>query len=61
MDNLPKDPDMLLSYLNMKLRDSYSSVDELCEDMNLSQEEFSRLLTDAGLEYFPDGGRFVRI
>ena len=61
MDNLPKDPDILLSFLNMKLRDAYSSVDELCEDMDLSQEDFSKLLADAGLEYFPEGGRFVKI
>ena len=31
--NLPNDPFILLSLINMKLRDSYPSLDELCEDI----------------------------
>ncbi|MGN1246780.1 MAG: DUF4250 domain-containing protein, partial [Muribaculaceae bacterium] len=30
MENLPKDPMMLMSFINMKLRDCYPSLDELC-------------------------------
>ena len=30
MDNLPQDPAMLFSFINMKLRDEYPSLDELC-------------------------------
>ena len=33
---LPDDPMMLFSMVNMKLRDCYHSLDELCDDMNLS-------------------------
>ena len=29
---LPEDPMMLFSFINMKLRDNYSSLDELCDD-----------------------------
>jgi hypothetical protein len=29
---------MLFSVINMKLRDCYSSLDELCEDMNVNKE-----------------------
>ena len=36
---LPKDPMMLFSVINMKLRDCYSSLDELCEDMNVDKDE----------------------
>ena len=36
---LPKDPMMLFSVINMKLRDCYSSLDELCEDMNVNKDE----------------------
>lgn len=36
---LPKDPMMLFSVINMKLRDCYSSLDELCEDMDVSRED----------------------
>ena len=31
---LPEDPMMLFSFINMKLRDNYSSLDELCDDMH---------------------------
>ena len=34
---LPKDPIMLLSMVNMKLRDRYASLDALCEDMDVSK------------------------
>ncbi len=61
MENLPKDPDILLSFLNMKLRDSYSTIDEMCDDMDWDKDDFSKLLADAGLEYFSEGGRFVKI
>ncbi len=33
MDNLPKDPNILLSYINTKLRDDYTSLDALCDDL----------------------------
>mgnify|MGYP000074440587 CR=1 FL=1 len=35
---LPKDPMMLFSFINTKLRDCYSSLDELCDDMNVNKE-----------------------
>ena len=49
--SLPKDPFMLLSVINMKLRDYYSSLDALCEDMNESREEIEKTLKNAGFEY----------
>ena len=30
---LPQDPAVLLSYVNMKLRDSYPSLAALCDDL----------------------------
>lgn len=36
---IPNDPVMLLSFINMKLRDQYSSLDLLCDDLNISKEE----------------------
>ena len=36
---LPQDPAMLLSYVNMKLRDQYASLDDLCDDLDISKEE----------------------
>ena len=48
---LPKDPMMLFSVINMKLRDCYSSLDELCEDMNVNKDELVNQLKAAGFEY----------
>lgn len=32
------DPNMLLSIINLKLRDFYSSLDALCEDLDLDKD-----------------------
>lgn len=43
--DLPKDPMMLYSVVNTKLRDYYSSLEAMCEDMNLSQQELEETLS----------------
>ncbi len=48
---LPKDPMILLSYVNTKLRDDYPSLDALCEDMDLDREELERTLAEVGFVY----------
>ncbi len=55
---LPQDPAMLMSLINMKLRDNYSSLEELCEDMDISREELLKRLGDAGFEYSEENRRF---
>ena len=55
---LPKDPAMLLGTVNMKLRDSYSSWEALCEDMGVSPEEKKRMEEKlAGIDYRYDAKR----
>ena len=39
---LPDDPMMLFSMVNMKLRDCYHSLDELCDDMKAAGFEYSK-------------------
>ncbi|MCR5671565.1 MAG: DUF4250 domain-containing protein [Butyrivibrio sp.] len=59
---LPQDPIMLLSVLNMKLRDSYGSFDALCEDMEIGEakrEEIVKKLADAGFSYDDERNAFV--
>ena len=56
---LPKDPIMLLSMINMKLRDQYASLDALCEDMDVSREEIVRTLAEVGYEYDENQNRFA--
>lgn len=48
---IPQDPFMLLSFVNMKLRDQYTSLDELCDDLNVTREELDTVLQPAGFEY----------
>ena len=56
---LPKDPIMLLSMVNMKLRDRYASLDALCEDMDVSREEIVRTLEQVGYVYNAQTNQFV--
>ena len=42
--NLPEEPMMLYSFINMKLRDSYPSLDALCEDLNVEKDDIVRKL-----------------
>ncbi len=58
MNNLPKDPIMLMSVINMKLRDFYPSLDALCEDMDLDRSELEESLGKAGFEYNESQNRF---
>ncbi len=56
--DLPKDPFMLFSVINMKLRDGYSSLDSLCEDMDLNRSELEETLKNAGFEYNESQNQF---
>ena len=58
MENIPSDPMMLLSFLNMKLRDFYSNLDELCNALNLNKEEIVKKMADAGFEYNETQNKF---
>ena len=58
---LPKDPYMLLSVLNMKLRDVYADVDALCEDMEADFSEISAAMEKLGYEYSGEANQFIPI
>lgn len=49
---IPKDPVMLLSYVNTQLRDFYSSLSALCEDKQIDQQELEEKL--GGIDYVYD-------
>ena len=55
---LPKDPMILFSFVNTKLRDDYSSLDELCDDMDVDQKELIRKLEEVGFEYSLELNKF---
>ncbi len=48
---LPKDPFILISYVNQKLRDDYDSLDALCEDLELERDALEKQLAAAGFAY----------
>lgn len=56
---LPNDPIMLLSVVNMKLRDSYSSLDALCDDLDESRESIEKTLSSVGYNYDESVNQFV--
>lgn len=58
MDNLPQDPFILLSYVNTKLRDDYSSLDLMCEDLGIDRQLLESKLGEAGFEYSPENNKF---
>ena len=58
MENLPKDPMMLMSLINMKLRDFYPSLDALCEDMDIDKGQLLEKLASAGFEYTQNLNKF---
>ncbi len=56
---LPNDPVILLSVINTKLRDYYSSLDALCEDLNVDKDELIKKLSTIGYFYKPERNQFV--
>ncbi|CAK7080000.1 MAG: hypothetical protein PARBA_03379 [Parabacteroides sp.] len=55
---LPNDPMMLFSFINMKLRDNYSSLDSLCDDMNVNKDTLISKLKEVGFEYNSEYNKF---
>lgn len=55
---LPNDPIMLMSVVNLKLRDYYGSLDALCEDLNVDKAELCSKLGEAGYEYNHEQNKF---
>ncbi len=56
---VPKDPAMLLSYVNTQLRDNYPSLEEMCQALGESREEIEKMLGTIDYEYSPEQNRFV--
>ena len=55
---LPKDPMMLFSVINMKFRDNYSSLDELCDDLHIHKDDIVNRLQAVGFEYSSEYNKF---
>ena len=53
------DPYMLLSIINLKLRDYYSDIESLCDDLGIEKEIIVQRLKDCGYIYNRENNQFV--
>ncbi|MGN0144525.1 MAG: DUF4250 domain-containing protein [Clostridium sp.] len=57
-DMMNMDPFMLLSFINTKLRDEYSSLSLLCSDLDLNEENLKNKLEDIDYKYNEEINQF---
>ncbi len=57
--SIPKDPMILLSYVNTQLRDNYSSLEEMCKVFSINKDELCEKLASINYEYDKDLNKFV--
>ena len=55
---MPKDPVMLLSFVNTQLRDNYNTLEELCKSYMISEEEITNKLKSINYEYNTEKNQF---
>lgn len=58
MTQIPSDPIILLSFVNTRLRDQYSDLDALCDDLDLDRAHLESRLHEAGFDYIPEQNQF---
>ena len=56
---LPVNPVMRLSFINLKLRDFYKSLDDLCDDLDVDRAELEESLAAIDYHYDADANKFV--
>ena len=59
MATLPQDPAMLLSFINMKLRNNYPSLAALCDDLDADEAEICKTLASIGYAYSEERNAFI--
>lgn len=58
MDIENMDVNILVSIINLKLRDFYSNLDDLCDDMDISKEILINKLKEGKYEYIKENNSF---
>ena len=59
MMNMPKDPVMLLSYVNTQLRDFYPTFDEMCAALDVPKEQIVKTLEQIEYVYDAQKNQFL--
>lgn len=55
---MPEDPVMLMSFVNMRLRDGELTLDEFCKNMGMNRDELERRMAVGGFEYNSQANKF---
>lgn len=55
---LPQDPYILMSFINLKLRDFYANLDELCKKEDIEKEWLIEKMKSIGMEYSAENNKF---
>jgi hypothetical protein len=58
---IPKDPYMLLSFINTKLRDEYLTLEDLCSSMSIDREQLEIALSSIEYTYVRELNRFTEV
>ncbi len=56
---IPKDPIILLSFINTHLRDNFSSLEELCDSFMINKEELIQKLHSIDYHYNHNTNQFI--
>lgn len=56
---IPKDPVMMLSFINLKLRDYYASFEALCDDLDVDGKEITENLAKIDYHYDREKNQFI--
>lgn len=58
--NLNMDPNILLGIVNLKLRDFFSSLDDLVYDLDINKEDLEKKLAQIGYVYDGKINQFIQ-
>ncbi len=56
---IPNDPVMLLSFVNLKLRDFYSNLDAMCDDLDVDKAQIVEKLAAIDYHYNEEQNKFI--
>ncbi len=56
---IPKEPAMLLSFVNLKLRDYFLNLDVFCEEYEVNKDEIIQKLASIDYHYDKEKNQFV--
>lgn len=59
MTKIPKEPVILLSYMNTQLRDFYPSLEECCQSLGIKEEDIIHALSSIDYYYNREKNQFI--